>query len=201
MEEQNSKLLNVLISLGVALFAFGCFFYSISMEKFAIDILFFVMVCIQLIIGSSICTLSAVKTQKASHMFIGSILIFWGSFTILIRHVLPFGLTEGWPIYGIMAGVLLFVSGIFKYRKIKFGYGLLATVLFLMSVWFSLFSFDIIKVSFLSVAGTLGPAFLLLIALLLVVFFLLQQRNKKLVVKDEDIGIFVDEDPVLPKNE
>lgn len=201
MDEKSSKLLNILISCGIALFAIGCVFYSLSMKKNAIDILFVVLVCFQLIIGSIICTLAAIRTQKALHMFIGAILVFWGTLTLLIRHVLPFTISQWWPVYGIIAGVMLFGSGLFKYHKIKFGYCMPAVTLFLMGIWYALFSFNVIKVSFVSIAATVGPVFMLLIAVVLVVYFLLQQRHKELIVTDEDTGIFADEDPVLPKNE
>lgn len=201
MDEKSSKLLNILISCGIALFAIGCVFYSLSMKKNAIDILFVVLVCFQLIIGSIICTLAAIRTQKALHMFIGAILVFGGTLTLLIRHVLPFTISQWWPVYGIIAGVMLFGSGLFKYHKIKFGYCMPAVTLFLMGIWYALFSFNVIKVSFVSIAATVGPVFMLLIAVVLVVYFLLQQRHKELIVTDEDTGIFADEDPVLPKNE
>jgi len=83
----------------------------------------------------------------------------------------------------------------------KFGYAIPAVTLFCMGIWYSLFSFDIIKVSFVSIAGTVGPIFMILVALLLVGFFLLQQKHKELIVTDDDTGVFSDEDPVLPKNE
>lgn len=201
MNEKNSKVLNVLISCGIAIFAVGCVFYSLSMKKNSIDILFIVLVCFQLIIGTIICTLAAIKTQKASQMFIGSMLVFWGTLTMLIRHVLPFTIGQWWPVYGIVAGALLFGSGMFKYHKLKFGYGIPAVTLFFMGIWYSLFSFNVITVSFRSIAGTIGPLFMLLIAIFLVVYFLLQQKHKELIVTDEDTGIFSDEDPVLPKNE
>lgn len=201
MDERNSKFLNILICCGIALFAVGCVFYSLSMKKGAIDIIFVFLICFQLIIGTMICTLAAIRTQKASHMFIGSLLVFWGTLSILIRHVLPFTVSQWWPVYGIIAGLLLFGSGLFKYHKMKFGYAIPAVTLFCMGIWYSLFSFDILKVSFVSIAGTVGPIFMILVALLLVGFFLLQQKHKELIVTDDDTGVFSDEDPVLPKNE
>lgn len=201
MDKKSSKFLNALISLGIALFAFGCVFYSLSMKKSSIDALFVVLICCQLIIGTIISTLAAIRTQKASHMFIGTMLVIWGTLTILIRHVLPLTISQWWPVYGISAGILLFSSGIFKYHKLKFGYGIPAITLFFMGLWYSLFSFNVIKVSFVSLAGTLGLLFLLFIAVSLVVFFLLQQKHKELILDDEDTGVFSDEDPALPKNE
>ncbi len=201
MDEKSSKLLNILIACGIFLFAIGCLFYSLSMQRNTIDILFIVLTCFQLVIGTVIFTLAGVRTKKAYHMFVGCILVTWGILTILIRHVLPFTISQWWPVYGIIAGVTLFFSGWFKYHKIKFGYGIPAVTLLLMGIWYALFSFNVIKVSFVSVAGTLGPIFMLIIAVSLILFFLLQQKHKELIVDDEDTGVFSDEDPVLPKND
>ena len=58
----------------------------------------------------------------------------------------------------------------------------------------SLFSFKIIKLSFRSIACTLGPLFMISIAVFLVVFFLMQQRHKELVFSDDETGVFSDEE-------
>ena len=51
-----------------------------------------------------------------------------------------------------------------------------------------------IKLSFKSVALTLGPLFMLLVAILLIVFFFVQQKHRELVFSDEETGIFSDEE-------
>lgn len=201
MNEKSSKSLNILVSIGILLFTYVCVFYSFSARKNIIDILCIILLSFQIIIGSIICTLATIRTKKASHLFLGSIFVFWGALSILINYILPFTIRQCWPIFGICAGILLFCSGLFKYRKIKFGYGIPAITLCCCCIWFSLFSFKIIKISFLSIAGTLGPLFMLLIAIILIVYFLLQQKHKELIISDEDTGVFLDEDPVLPNNE
>ena len=69
-----------------------------------------------------------------------------------------------------------------------------SVTLFGMGCWYSLFSFGLVKLSFKTVAITLGPLFMLLIAVFLIVFFFVQQKHKELVFSDEETGIFADEE-------
>ena len=85
-------------------------------------------------------------------------------------------------------------AGLWKYKVLKFGYLIPSVTLFGMGVWYSFFSFQIIKKSFSSIACTLGPLFMISIAVFLVVFFLMQQRHKELVFSDDETGVFSDEE-------
>ena len=53
---------------------------------------------------------------------------------------------------------------------------------------------NIITMSFRLVVMTLGPVFLISVAAILVIYFLVQQKHKELVVSDEEIGVFSDEE-------
>ena len=67
-----------------------------------------------------------------------------------------------------------------------------------MGVWFSLFTFKIIKQSFLELVTVLGPVFMVLVAVALFLFFLIQKRHKELVITDDETGTFSDEeDPFM----
>ena len=69
-----------------------------------------------------------------------------------------------------------------------------------MGVWYSFFSFRVIKTPFIVVVKRLGPAFALLLGLFLIVLFFIQKRNKKFVVKDDEIRTFYDEDEEIVKD-
>ena len=97
-------------------------------------------------------------------------------------------------IISILAALALFISGLLKYGSLKFGYVIPSATLTIMGVWYTLFSTQIIKMSFKSVVANLGPLFLLSIALFLIFFFLMQQRHKELVFSDEEQGTFSDEE-------
>ena len=124
----------------------------------------------------------------------GLLYLCWSLIYLVTYTFFSFALHEMWPLLGISAGLLWFVAGMWKYRVLKFGYLIPSVTLFGMGCWYSLFSFGLIKLSFRTVASTLGPLFMLLIAVFLILFFLLQQKHKELVFPDEETGIFADEE-------
>ena len=63
-----------------------------------------------------------------------------------------------------------------------------------MGIWFSLFTFKIIKKTFMEVVSFFGPIFGAILVVLLVIFFLLQRKHKELIVMDEETGTFSDEE-------
>ena len=151
----------------------------------------------QFFIGIVILSLGIAK--KAYQFFLSLIFVGWSVLNGIIAFVLPYDIDILWPLYLIFVSIFLFISGIRKYKKMKFGYVMPSFTLLSMGILFSLFSFDIIKVPFKTVAIVLGPVFVGLIGLSLVLFFLLQQRHKELIIVDEDSGDFDDEELSFPK--
>ena len=100
--------------------------------------------------------------------------------------ILPYTFMQWWPMIGVTAGIFLWIAGIIKYKKLQPGYFIPAITLFLMGIWFMLFSFKIIKVSFQIVAIVGGPLFLMMSAIFIVAFFMLQKNNANLVAKDDE---------------
>ena len=194
---KNSKTVKSLycfIVLGIIFGISGIIITAINSVPKTIDILNYVFLVTQLVFGASIIIISTKITHKFFHFFTGLVFIFWSLLSIAIQ-VIPFVTTkELWPLYGVLAALALFISGLLKYGSLKFGYVIPSTTLFVMGVWYILFSTRIIKMSFTSVVANLGPLFLLSIALFLVIFFLMQQRHKELVFSDEEQGTFSDEE-------
>lgn len=198
---KETMLLNVLIVLDIVFFALCSFVLIINSTKRFIEVLFLISIILQVLLGMCIFFLSIFVTRKAYHLYMGSLFVGWGFFTVIFTYSPEIGFTQGWPIFGIVTGVLYLFSGFYKYKKIKFGYLIPSMTLILMSVWYSMFSFKIIKKSFLSLAGTLGPVFMLLIALSLVILFLAQQKHKELVFPDDETGTFSDEEVITSRIE
>lgn len=191
---RDSKLLNILVPCGIALVLFFLLFSFTNSTGRTQEIISVVFLILQFILGVLISVLSVRWTHRATQLFIGLLLFFWGVTHVFVSNILPVTIKECWPIYGVVAGILLFVSGFYKYHKIKFGFFIPSVTLVGMGLWYSFFSFKIIKKSFLTVASNIGPLFMLLIAILLVILFLLQQKHKKLVFPDDETGTFSDED-------
>ncbi len=197
---QKSVLVNVLIIFGLLLFfAVAVFAYWIT-DKAFLEVLSYVFLALQFLFGILVLIFSIKKTRVATHLFMGSLLSVWALLYFLVDNVLTCGLKEFWPVFGFFAGVLLFVSGFYKYGKIKFGYLIPSVALVGMGVWYSFFSFGVIKTPFIEVVKRLGPVFAVILGVLLILLFFIQKRNKKFVIKDDETGTFSDEDEEIVKD-
>ena len=189
-----TKSLYFMIALGIRILA-ACFMFAVvNPVSKSIDILHIFLLFFQAIIGIGIIILGKIITHKFFHMAIGLIFFMSSIVSIMMALVLPFTIKELWPVYGVIAGLALFISGFLKYKSVKFGYLIPSVTLFCMGIWYLLFSLQIMPLSFSMVVYTLGPAFLIMIAFLLVVYFFVQQKHSDFVLKDEEIGAFSDEE-------
>ena len=192
--EKNIKSIYVLIAIGTLL-AIGCAAIAIiNPVSTPVNILNIAFIVTQAIIGLATLVIARKVTKKFFHFFMGLLYLSWSLIYLVTYTMFSFALKEMWPLLGISAGILWFVAGRWKYQSLKFGYLIPSVTLFGMGCWYSLFSFGLIKLSFRTVAITLGPLFMLLIAVFLIVFFFVQQKHKELVFTDEDTGVFADEE-------
>ena len=160
----------------------------------SVNILNITFLILQAGIGLSVVIISRKITKKFFHLFVGLLYLFWSILALFMELVFPFTIKEFWPLFGVIAGLLWFIAGCLKYGRLIFGFVIPSVTLFGMGLWYSLFSFGIVKLSFKSVACSLGPVFMISIAVFLVLFFLAQQRHKELVFSDEETGVFSDEE-------
>jgi hypothetical protein len=192
--QKNIKSIYFLIVFGI-LFTLGCagiaLVHPVSRPVNILNIIFIVA---QAGIGIATLIIALKVTKKFFHFFMGLLYLCWSLIYLVTYTFFSFALHEMWPLLGVSAGILWFIAGKWKYNVLKFGYLIPSFTLFGMGCWYSLFSFGIIKLSFRTVASTLGPLFMLLIAVFLILFFLLQQKHKELVFSDEETGIFADEE-------
>lgn len=192
--ERNIKSIYVLIVFGI-LFTLGCAAIAlVGPVSTSVNILNIIFIVAQAGIGLATLLLALKFTKKIFHFFMGLLYLCWSLIYLVTYTFFSFALHEMWPLLGVSAGLLWFIAGMWKYRVFKFGYLIPSVTLFGMGCWYSLFSFGLIKLSFRTVASTLGPLFMLLIAVFLILFFLLQQKHKELVFSDEEPGIFADEE-------
>ena len=188
------KSIYILIFFGILL-AIGCTaIFIISPVSKSVGILNLFFIIIQAGIGLATALIAWKVTRKFFHFFMGLLYLSWSLIYLVTYILFDFMFKEVWPLLGISAGLLWFVAGWWKYKMLKFGYLIPSVTLFGMGCWYSLFSFGLIKLSFKTVASTLGPLFMLLIAVFLILFFFLQQKHKELVFSDEETGVFADEE-------
>ena len=189
-----TKSLYFMIALGILILA-ACFVFAvINPISRKIDILNLVILIFQGLWGIVIIIIGKKITHKFFHMFIGLAFFLCSLVLIMMVLVLPFTIKELWPVYGVIAGISLFISGFLKYKSVKFGYLIPAVTLVGMGIWYLMFSLQLMPLSFSMVVYTLGPAFLIMIAVLLVAYFFVQQKHSDLVFKDDEIGVFSDEE-------
>ncbi len=143
--------------------------------------------CVAAASGIPVLVLSIRYTKKLHQIFIGFELVFWGIVTVLHEiQILPYTFIQWWPMIGVTAGIFLYIAGIIKYQRLQAGYFIPSIALFLMGLWFMLFSFGIVKVPFQTVAVVGGPLFLIVSGIFIVAFFLLQRNHSNFVVKDDE---------------
>ena len=183
-----------MMAIGFIIAVCCLFFVILNPVSRKIDILNLVFLSIQAVFGIIIVIASHRITHKFFHLFIGQIFISWSIVSILLSVGLPFSAKEFWPVYGILAGIALSLSGYLKYKELKFGYLIPAVTLIAMGLWYLLFSMHIIHLSFRYVVMTLGPAFLISMAVLLILYYFVQKKHKELVFPDDEIGVFSDEE-------
>ena len=195
--EKNIKSIYVLIVFGI-LVAIGCFTIAIiNPVSTPANILNIVFIIAQAGIGLATIVIARKFTKKFFHFFMGMLYLCWSLIYLVTYTMFSFALKEMWPLLGISAGVLWFIAGRWKYKTLKFGYIIPSFTLFGMGCWYSLFSFGLIKLSFKTVASTLGPLFMLLVAVFLIIFYFVQQKHKEFVFSDEETGIFADEESLF----
>ena len=192
--EKKIKSIYFLIIAGVLL-VIACTLMALHKEPSrSANILNLIFIIVQAVIGLITVVIARKVTGKFFHFFAGMLYFFWSMIYLASYAFFSWSLNQMWPLLGIVAGVLWFIAGRWNYKVLKFGYLIPSVALFGMGLWYSLFSFGLIRLSFKSVALTLGPLFMLMVAVLLIVFFFVQQKHSELVFSDEETGIFSDEE-------
>jgi len=186
MKRKSSFIADLLLSLGIVILVSLSILYILrDTSKHAL--LLSLLPVFSGISGIPVAVIGFKFTKKLHHIFIGLELVFWSLATVfLARGMIPYEFARWWPVIGISGGIFLFVAGYISFRKIRFRYFIPAITLFLMGIWFALFSFNIIKVPFHIVALVGGPLFFIMAGMFLIIFFMLQKKYDNLVVKDDE---------------
>jgi hypothetical protein len=186
MKKDISFFANLILYFGSGFLIFlGILYLSIPLENRHIVINY--LPIIAALSGIAVLVLSIRNTKRLHQIFIGFELLFWGPVEVINElRILPYTFIQWWPMIGVTAGIFLYIAGMVKYRKLLAGYFIPSITLFLLGIWFMLFSFNIIKVPFQTVAIVGGPLFLMMSGVFIVALFLLQKNHSNLVVKDEE---------------
>ena len=198
-QKQSSLFMRIMISLGIILFTVNSVFFYLGSPNVTIRVMLLVGLILQLLIGLLIICVKTSFAKKGYQYFIALLMLSWGVLNILFSYIIHVDVNVWWPLYLVVSSLILLFTGHLKYKSFKFGYVIPGFTLFVMGIWFSLFSFDIVKIPFRVIVLVLGPIFILLVGVFFVLFFLAQQRHKNLVFSDENLGDFDDEELTFPK--
>ena len=184
------KVLNFLAMLGFFLIATGflIIFYD---SDFALSLPILIgFLVFQIILGFVMQLLAARKTKSIYHIFSGALVFVCGLISLLLQFFDDLKFSQVWPLYGFFCGLILLECSWFRHRKVRAEYGIPAFVVIVMSIYYSLFSLKIIKVSLSFISFFVAPVLIVGLTLLLVVFYFLQKKHKKLVLDDENSDEF-----------
>ena len=177
MNKKGYILLNLLLALSIILFLVVFIVTIFNSEKEHAKILDFLPVFL-MIVGLSVVLLTP-STKSSYQLFIGLGFIFIGGFSfLLMRGIIERTLLQLWPVIGIGNGVILFIAGFYKYRKISFGFVIPSIAMIVLSAWFLLFSLKIVSMSFKEFVIVFGPLLLVMLCVLLFVVYIFKRNSK-----------------------
>ena len=186
MKKDSSFIVNLILFIGSGIFVFLVIFnIAVPLEEHHVIINYLPIIAAAS--GVPVLVLSIRNTRRLHQIFIGFELCFWG-IAVMLRDlkILPYTFIQWWPMIGVTAGIFLYIAGMVKYRKVQAGYFIPSLTLFLLGIWFMLFSFKIIKVSFQVVALVGGPLFIMMSGIFIIALFLLQKNHSNLIARDDE---------------
>ena len=128
-------------------------------------------------------------TKGTGTFFCGMYLVLVGVVHLFIRVRFPSAVyADLWPLLVLISGAALFLTGIYRTKKIFTFYNFPSALLFLLGLIFLMFSLKVFKAKFLTLLQKFWPLILIFFGLALVITFLIQQSNKNSFpyINDED---------------
>lgn len=168
MKKITVPILNVLLAVGVVCVFLGFF---LLMHPFAGvgNVAPFVNICL-ILVGALCFYVSLVTYRHAPLFFFGLYLCLAASLYLFVTSgILSVSWTQLWP-----CGICLFLTGLFRHRRVRSAYLFPGVLLVLLGAVFLLFSFDIITISFREFVARSWPFFLMGVGAFLIGLFLYQ---------------------------
>lgn len=197
MTKRGFRLLNLLLFFSFVLFV-SVFIMTIFQSDKQHAVILNLFPVFLMLVGVAVCVLTP-YTRSAYQLFLGGMFFSTGLFSyLLMENIIPGSLTQWWPIYGVIAGLLVFVTGLYRYRKPDLGFIVPSAVLTFLGLGFLLFSFKIISISFKKLVVLAGPVVILVLLIVLLAIFFYQKKFKSVSDSDEEINQFED-DEMIPE--
>lgn len=197
MTKRGFRLLNLLLFFSFVLFI-AVFILTIFQSDKQHALVLNLFPIFLMVVGVMVIVLTP-HTRSAYQLFIGDMFAFAGLFSyLLMESIIPGNLLQWWPIYSVAAGLCVFISGIYRYRKFDFGYIIPAVVMVILGGWFLLFSFKIITIPFKMFILMFGPLLALMLFLLLLAIYFHQKKYRTDSDSNTEINQFED-DEMIPE--
>ena len=190
MRGRYTRTLNFLLPLGYFMIVLGFFllYYKSHFKAPAPCLVLFL--ALQIMLGFVVQFFSIKKTHRIYQIFSGSLFFVFGMISLFLQIFKFLSFSKVWPFYAFFSGLIFLECSVCKHKKIRAEYGIPAVILMVMSLYYSLFSLEIIKFSLSFVSYFVTPVLIVGMAVLLVSFYFLQKKNKKLVLDDENSDEF-----------
>ena len=173
MKKFTVPILNVLLAVGVVCVFMG-FFLLIHPFAGVGNVAPFVNICL-ILVGALCFYVSLVTYRHAPLFFFGLYLCLAASLYLFVTSgILSVSWTQLWPCGVVLCGICLFLTGLFRHRKVRSAYLFPGVLLVLLGAVFLLCSFDIITISFREFVVRSWPFFLIGVGAFLIGLFLYQ---------------------------
>ncbi len=201
MSRRCTKVLNILISIGFLCLVTGILFLFADFAFFASKNLFLLFLFCQTVMGGIVVFFTFKKTRRPYQLFSGLLICTYGIISAFLVLVSDIGFEKIWPLYGFFPGASLIAVSCFKYKKIRLNYGIPGFILMLMSFYYFLFSFHIVKIPFHTASYFAAPVLIVGILVIFVLYYFLQKRHKELVWKGDDSDDLTSEEFPFPDDD
>ena len=194
MKKITVPVLNILLAAGVVLVISGLLLISRFSSGFSEEVPVFSIA--MMISGAAIFYVAMTLIHWAIFFFLGLLVFCIGlCMTFVFTGVLPFGTAQLWPVGGMLSGVCLVLTCVFKHRKVRGVYLFPALLIEILGMLFLLFSLDVIKISLSYFIVKWGPLILILAGAVLIGVFLWQRNFNEFFPYDNDeLSDLTDED-------
>lgn len=199
MKKRSHKILDIMSFFGIALLVvFVVLAVNYAYSDAGKPIIYYIVPYLTLVLGCLCFIFTLIYTKKAYHMFISILLFAFGCiFTADLIWQFSEFVKQLWPVFGIITGLAWLISGIYKYKRFNLGYTIPSLVLILFGCWYMLFTFKIIKFSFIRIVIMAGPVFVLMLMAFMIGLYFGQKKYKQLIIQNEEPEVFADEEMVL----
>lgn len=189
----HASVINILLAAGLVFISAGVlllmYFFSNdhSFSGFWLPSVFFAA-------GAALVYRSFTRRCNSRVVFAGFFLSI-GAILILLSNTpaVPASMAQIWPLFAVICAVSLLCSGAYKYHSLRPRYFIPSLMLCFLGIVFSLFSFDLVTVSFSEFAIQFWPFILIIAGIGLLVLFVYQKKLESFHFDTDENDLFEDD--------